>query len=144
MKSLSAFKLVAIRRRQQKPQIVIKREKLVLALSEQIELAKARANGSTYSKTITRRLKDRETGERKELQALKYPKPWWWTGDDGKLYLALRYGTRVLELAEDKFAVQLSANSDMAEVLQRIQEAVNAGEFDSILMKTGLTGTGLQ
>ena len=135
MKSLSNLKLVALKRPQTQPPIVYKREKLLTGIREQINVAQAYSAGTTYSKTTKGKLKNRETGEIKVLEVLRYPRPWWWTGEDGKQYLTLKYGNRALELQEGKFAFQLSANADIGETLKKIAQAVEAGEFDSVLEK---------
>lgn len=135
MKSLSNMKLVAAKRPPHQPAIHYKREKLIAGIREQINVAEARAAGTTYSKTTQGKLRNRETGEIKVPEMLRYPRAWWWTGEDGKLYLTLKYGNRPLELQEGKFAFQLTANADIAEALKRILQGVEAGEFDSVLEK---------
>jgi len=133
MKFLQSLKLVETKYPVAKPPIVYKREKLVNALTEQVQVAKGSAAGTTYSKPVIRKIKDRESGEVKQLQAPYYPKAWWWTGEDGKVYLTLRYGKRVLELAQGKYAVQLAAGTDMEATLQKFITAVDAGELDAVL-----------
>lgn len=133
MKFLQSLKLVEAKYPVAKPPIVYKREKLVNALTEQVQVAKAMAAGTIYSKPITRKVKERESGEVKQVQAPYYPKAWWWTGEDGKVYLTLRYGKRILELTQGKYAVQLAAGTDMEATLQKFITAVDAGELDAVL-----------
>lgn len=141
MQTLDAFTLVAIKRPVQQPAIVGKRDKLLAAIAEQIEIANARANGDLFCKTVNRKARDRDTGELKPVQTLSYPKAWWWTGDDGKTYLSLRYGKRLLELGGGNFAIQVPDGVAIADVLQQVKAAVMAGEFDEALSKVARFGS---
>ena len=60
-------------------------------------------------------------------------KPWWFTTDAGKLALHVRYGSRVLELAKGKFAVEVPSERDIAPTLDLIKAAVLAGELDAAM-----------
>lgn len=135
MHTLDTFKLVAIKRPIAQPAIVSKRDKLLAAVTEQIEIAKARANGDQYCKTVNRKIRDRDTGELKPVQTLSYPKAWWWTSAGGKAYLSLRYGKRLLELGEGNFAIEMPDSVAVADVLQQVKAAVMEGEFDDALSK---------
>lgn len=141
MQTLNTFTLVAIKRPVQQPAIVGKRDKLLAAIAEQVEIAKARAAGDVYYKTVNRKARDRETGELKPVQTLTYPKAWWWAGNDGKTYLSLRYGKRLLELGSGNFAIQVPDTADIAEVLQQVKASVTAGEFDEALSKVARFGS---
>jgi hypothetical protein len=35
------------------------------------------------------------------------PRAWFWTADDGKVYISLRYGARVIEIAKGKSAIEV-------------------------------------
>ena len=135
MRTLNTFTLVAFKRPLQQPAIVGKRVKLLAAIAEQVEIAKTRASGLVYCKTVNRKARDRDTGELKPVEKLSYPKGWWWTGTDGKTYLSLRYGKRLLELGAGNFAIHVPDTVDIADVLQQVKTAVMAGEFDEALFK---------
>lgn len=100
MTALSALKLTATRKPQNLPQVVQRRNKLIGRIAEQIELATAQANGTTHLFTKVRTLTDKGTGIRKQVETSKRVKGWWFTGDNGKLALSVRYGAKVLELAK--------------------------------------------
>jgi hypothetical protein len=40
-------------------------------------------------------------------------KPWWFVTDTGKLAFSVRYGTKLLELAKGKIAVEVGGEKDL-------------------------------
>ena len=65
--TLANLKLTTAKKATQLSAVVQRRTKLVKRLAEQIELAKAAQNGSTYAPTKLRSITDAETGERKQV-----------------------------------------------------------------------------
>jgi hypothetical protein len=61
----------------------------------------------------------------------KRVKPWWFTDDSGKLCLVIKYGTKPLELAKGKVAIELAARADLIPTLETLKAAVSAGELDA-------------
>ena len=61
----------------------------------------------------------------------KRVRPWWFTTDSGKLALSVRYGTRVLELARGKVAVEVGSEKDLVPTLELIKTAFLNGELDT-------------
>jgi hypothetical protein len=102
-------------------------------LWEQIELAKAQQTGKTFAPIKFRSITDTETGQRKQVEMAKRVKAWWFVADNGKLSLSVRYGTKVLELAKGKHAVEVGAEKDLVGVLDVIKTAVLAGELDTAI-----------
>ena len=47
------------------------------------------------------------------------------------MLLTIRYGAKVLQLAEGKNAIELSSTNEVAEVLGKVRIAVLAGELDA-------------
>ena len=64
MSALTALKLVTAKRPQSASPLVQRRNKLSNQLWEQIELARASADGKTYAPTRLRTVKDKLTGAR--------------------------------------------------------------------------------
>ena len=58
-------------------------------------------------------------------------KAWWFVAENGKLVLSVRYGTKVLELAKGKWAVEVGSEKDLLPVLETLKGAVLAGELDT-------------
>jgi hypothetical protein len=133
MNGLTSLKLTATKKTTQVPQVLQRRLKLSKRLWEQIELAKAEQSGETFSVKKFRSYTDRESGLRKQVETSKRLKAWWFTGDNGKLAIAVRYGARVLELAKGKYAVEVATANDLVSTLQIIKGAVEAGELDDAI-----------
>jgi hypothetical protein len=113
-----------------------RRNKLVKRLWEQIQLAKAQQDGTPFSVTKFRSITDTETGMRKQVEMPKRLKAWWFTADNGKTALCVRYGARVLELAKGKFAVEVANAAELVPTLELIKSAVEAGELDAQMEAT--------
>jgi hypothetical protein len=124
-------------RPRQQPVIVQRRNKLVNALHDQLELARADAEGREYLKTRRRHVKNPVTGEYAEAVVSRRPRTWFWTADDGKLYICLRYGTRVLELAKGKSAIEVGERRQLVPVIEALKQGVAAGEVDQQLTTAG-------
>lgn len=133
MNALTGLKLTTAKKQTQLPQVQQRRNKLLKRIWEQIELAKAEQNGQVFSVTRLRSYKDSETGIRKQIETQKRVKAWWFTGDNGKLALSVRYGARVLELAKGKYAVEVGTVQDLVPTLQTIKAAVEVGELDNAI-----------
>ena len=91
------------------------------------------ASTTQYTATKFRTITDNETGLRKQVETNKRVKAWWFVADNGKLSLSVRYGTKVLELAKGKHAVEVGAEKDLVGVLDVIKTAVLAGELDTAI-----------
>ena len=133
MTTLSTLKLSAAQKPTQIPQVQQRRNKLVKRLWEQAELAKANLAGGTFSPKRFRSVVQNDTGQRIQVEQVKRIKQWWFTADNGKLALCVRYGTRVLELAKGKYAVEVAAEKDLVATLDVIKAAVLAGELDAAI-----------
>jgi hypothetical protein len=130
MSGLSALKLVTSKRQQGSSPQFARRQKLSSKLDEQIQLAKAQQSGAEFSPVKIRTVKDEATGETRKVEVPKKLKPWWWTGENGKLCITVRYGARTLEIVEGKNAIETDSIADVITSLQVIRTAVDAGELD--------------
>jgi len=133
MSTLAQLKLTAQSKPAQMSSVQERRNKLAKRVWEQIELAKAQAQGTQYTPIKFRTITDSETGARKQIETTKRVKQWWFTADNGKLALSVRYGTKVLELAPKKFAVEIATNKDLVTTLELIKGAVLNGELDTAI-----------
>ena len=113
------------------PAVQLRRNKLALRLWEQCELAKAQAAGTTFAPVKFRSVVEHDTGIRRQVEMPKRVKPWWFTTESGKLALSVRYGTKVLELAKGKVAVEVGGEKDLVPTLELIKTAVLNGELDT-------------
>lgn len=111
----------------------MRRNKLAQRLWEQGELAKAKLAGTQFAPTRFRTVVENDTGLRRQVEQPKRIKPWWFTTDTGKLALHVRYGTKLLEIAKGKYAVEVASERDLAATLDLIKAAVLAGELDAAI-----------
>ena len=133
MTTMSTLKLTAAQKPTQMSAVQQRRNKLAKRIWEQMELAKAQQTGTQFTPTKFRTITDRETGVRKQIEMSKRVKAWWFVTDSGKLSMTVRYGTKVLELAKGKQAVEVGAQKDLVSVLEVIKTAVLAGELDTAI-----------
>lgn len=131
MSALNSLKLVAAKRPQAASPLLQRRNKLTKQIWEQMELARASAVGKTYAPVRLRNIKDKLTGERKTIETTKRVKQWWFTAENGKICLQVRYGTRVLELAKGKNSIEVGSGSELLSVLDTVKKCVENGELDT-------------
>jgi len=98
-----------------------------------MELAHAQQAGTQYAPVKFRTVKDADTGARKQIEVTKRVKCWWFTADNGKLALCVRYGTKILELAKGKYAIEVASDKDLLSTLETVKSAVLAGELDTAI-----------
>lgn len=146
MNTLNSLKLVATKRPSAQPQIVLRRNRLIAKIWEQVELFKAQQAGTTFAPTKFRSVKDAETGERRNVEVQKRVRAWWWTAENGKVCISVRYGTKTLELAKGKTAIEVGSIEDLIPTLDTLKAAIAAGELDTQIesvsgqMRTGFIG----
>lgn len=131
MSALNTLKFVNAKRPQSAPPVVQRRNKLSNQLHEQIELARNMGEGKLYAPLRMRSVKDKYTGERKLVEAIKRVKQWWFVAENGRVCLQVRYGTRVLELAKGKNSIEVGTVADLLPVLATVKKCVEAGELDA-------------
>jgi hypothetical protein len=119
---LADVKLVlAVRPTLQDP-VALKRSKFISRVSEQLEIANLLMKGEQIPFTSFH-----------DPVSLKRPRkisPWWWTDKDGKYLMAIKYGSKVIELAKGKSAVQAETLDQIVEVLKSLKLATSNGELD--------------
>jgi len=133
MATLTSLKLSAAVKPSHMPIVQVRRNKLIKRLWEQTELAKAQQAGTIFTPTKFRSVVEQDTGLRKQIEVNKRIKQWWFTTENGKLALSVRYGARLLELGKGKFAVELSSEKELVPTLEVIKAAVLAGELDAAI-----------
>jgi hypothetical protein len=131
MSNFATLKLTAAVKPTNFSPVQLRREKMSKRLQEQIDLAKAQQTGAQFNAIKMRSITDKETGLRKFVETSKRVKQWWFTAENRKLSLSVRYGARLLELAKGKFAVELASDKELVTTLELIQSAVLSGELDA-------------
>ena len=132
MSVIAKLKLVSSKRDRTTSPIVVRRTKLHAKLNEQLELATANKEGRIYApkriKTVTN-----ADGNRVSVESVKRVKEWFWTGAGNKINLSVRYGSKTLELAKGKNAIELGTSDELIATLAALKEAVLAGELDEAI-----------
>ena len=123
MSALAKLKLVSAVVERKSP-MVSRRNKLTGKLEDQIRYAKALTAGETYAAKRVRFVRDENSGERKQVEIATCVKQWWWTASNGKVMLALRYGSKAIELAKGKNAIELGGMDDLIGALETVKAAV--------------------
>jgi len=131
MSVLNSLKLVALKKPTHQPAIVIRRNKLSSHLWEQIQLAKGQISGTPFVLMKFRSIKDAHTGVRKQVEVPKRIKPWWFQTEEGKVCVAIKYGSWTIELAKGKPSIQVDSAEDLIKALEAVKVAVEAGELDT-------------
>ena len=130
MSALAGLKITTARKPTNQPVIVQQRNKLARRLFEQMELAKAQQSGGTFASRKLRSIKG-EDGIRRTIEVAKRVKPWWFVADNGKVCVNIRYGSKLIELAKGKTAIEVASAEDLIKTLDIIKSAVIEGELDA-------------
>ena len=145
MTVFSKLKLVASKKERNVSPVVARRTKLAGKIEEQLLFATAQRDGQIYAPKRLKNVIDKATGERKTIEATKRIKEWYWTNSTGKIHLSVRYGSKTLELAKGKNAIELNSGDELLATLVTLKDAVIAGELDDAIaqasdkLKAGFT-----
>ena len=133
MSTLDTLKLVAVKKPTHTPTVVIRRQKLASKVWEQLQLAKSQIEGTKFEVKKYRSYTDKESGLRKQVEVSKRIREWWFRNEQGKVCVAIKYGTRVLELAKGKHSIEVANANDLIKALELVKQAVELGELDAQL-----------
>jgi hypothetical protein len=126
---LADVKLVSAVRPTFQDPVALKRSKFISRVSEQLEIANLLMKGEQIPFTSFH-----------DPVSLKRPRkvsPWWWIDRDGKYLMTIKYGSKVIELAKGKPAVQAETLDQIIEVLKSLKLATSNGELDVLLTQAG-------
>ena len=59
---------------------------------------------------------------------------------DGKINLVVRYGSKPLEFAKGKNAIELGSEAEVTDTLSKVREAVKLGELDTLIKQQAQFG----
>ena len=135
MSTLEALRLSTAKKPTHTPTAVIRRNKLSNKVWEQIQLAQSQIDGTTFVVKKFRTIKDTETGLRKSVEIPKRLREWWFKNEQGKVCVAIKYGTRVLELAKGKHSIEVDNANELVKALELVKQAVEVGELDAEIEK---------
>ena len=129
MSILSELKTVSVVRPKSQPSIVIRRNKLISKLHDQLQCVQAKIKGEEFIQTKYVSLK-KDNGERVELAKQKRLKPWWFTSESGNLTFELKYGNKKLEIVKGKTGIEANSLNELEKVVEVLKKAVAEGELD--------------
>ena len=128
MSVLDTLNFVAFNPLQSNNPIAVRRRKLIAKIDEQIQFAVNKDYTPTQHKWVTN-----ENGTQRKIEVAKRVKRWWTASVDGKVNLVVRYGSKPLEFAEGKNAIELASEAEVADVLAKLREAAELGELDVLI-----------
>ena len=114
--------------------ILLRRNKLLVKVQEQLDMCEAKRNQQPYAPKRLKTIVNKETGERTTVETIKRVKEWFWITEDGKINLAVKYGAKTLPLnKKGANAIELMNGTALIGTLHKLKEAVIAGEFDDAI-----------
>jgi hypothetical protein len=112
MTVLDTLNFVAFNPLQNNNPFAVRRRKLIAKIDEKIQLA---AN-KDYTPTQHKWVIDGD-GSLGKVEVSKHVKRWWAASVDGKINLVVHYGSKPLEFAKGKNAIELGSEAEVADVL---------------------------
>jgi hypothetical protein len=139
MTVLNTLNFVAFKPLANNNPVAVRRRKLIAKIEEQLLLA----GDSDYAPTKTKWVTDGE-GNQKKIEVPKRVKRWWAKSADGKVNLVVRYGSKPLEFAKGKNAIELDSEAEVESTLAKLKDAVDAGELDAIIEQQAQFGRAIK
>jgi hypothetical protein len=128
MTQLKSLTFAALPRLSAADPVIHRRNKLIVRLQQQVQLAQ----DPNFSLTRQKWIAD-ETGV-KQLRSLpKKARPWWRTDPTGAVVLTVRYGAKPIEFAPGKAAIAVGKKEKLIPTIETVIAAVEAGELDGVL-----------
>ena len=128
MNILNTLNLVTFNPLRHNNPIAVRRRKLMAKIDEQIQLATNKDYTPTQHKWVTD-----DEGKQTKVEVAKRFKRWWTASVDGKINLVVRYGSKPLEFAKGKNAIELASEAEVANVLDKVREAAELDELDALI-----------
>lgn len=131
MSFLKNLKIVAAPSKQLVSPEQHRRNKCVVKLAEQLEMAEAELAGKTYERMKRAWVTD-ENGDRRKVERTARLKKWWNKDAAGNVVLRVFYGSKPIELQKGgKSAIEVGQLDKLPAILKTIRDAVAAGELDA-------------
>jgi hypothetical protein len=131
MSSLAKLTIKTVSRSPKLSPIKARRNKLLSAIEEQLQVAEAAMRGGEYTVTRSRWAKN-EAGEKVRVQRQKVVRSWFFA-QDGGFYVQCKYGARVIPLSKDGNAVFVKQMTDVKPALETLYAATASGELDAAI-----------
>lgn len=128
MSALKGLNFVAVPKNTASDPKLARRHKFLVQLEQQRELAK----DENYVVRRQRWLKQAD-GSKQLIEAPKRVKRWWRVDAAGNCYLILRYGNKLVPLAEGKPAIAVGERANLPKVIEMVIAATRDGELDGAI-----------
>lgn len=128
MSVIASLKLIEFKPQNASGDVFVRRRKLADKIAQQINLASDPVYTPTKIVTVTD-----ENGNAQRREVAKRIKRWWVTNADGSVQLTVRYGSKPIEFAKGKNAIELASGLEISSTLTAISDAVMNGELDAAI-----------
>ena len=128
MSVLKSLQFVSIPKSFSNDPMLGRRHKLVTQLEQQLALA----IDENYVVRRQRWIKQ-EVGSKKLVELPKRVKRWWRTDAAGKCFFTLRYGNKLVPIADGKSAIAVGERLNLAKVVETVITAARGGELDAAI-----------
>lgn len=128
MSALKALNLVVIPKSVAGDPKLVRREKLISQLEQQLALAR-----DDKFEIRTKRWVKQDDGSKALTERVKRVNRWWRDDEKGGCYLVVRYGNKMVQLAPGKTAIAIAAKDQLEAVIVAVMDAVRGGELDAAI-----------
>ena len=125
MSALKSLQFVSVPKSFSNDPMLGRRHKLVTQLEQQLELAR----DENYVVRRQRWVKQAD-GSKQLVEQPKRVKRWWRTDAVGNCFFILRYGNKLVAIADGKSAIAVGERSNLAAVIEMVIAATREGELD--------------
>ena len=128
MSVLKSLQFVSIPKSFNSDPTLARRQKLLAQLDQQLALSKD-------ENFVVRRQRwvKQDDGSKQLLDTPKRVKRWWRTDAAGNCFLILRYGNKVITVAEGKTAIAVGERSKLPGIIETVIAATRDGELDAAM-----------
>lgn len=128
MSGLKALSLIAAPIQVARDPKLLRREKLLAQLDQQLSLAR-----DEEFMVRTKRWIRQDDGSKVLTERVKRVNRWWRDDGKGGCFMVLRYGNKLVELAPGKTAVAVGSKDKLESVIVTVMNAVRDGELDGAI-----------
>ena len=115
----------------------VRREKVVLNLAEQGDIARAMLSGNDYvsCRVVVEKDTNGNEVEVEKVKKVKKVRRWFYNNGGEEWYLEIRYANKALELAKGKTAIVIPTKDKIVSTIELVIQAVEEKELDSSIAK---------
>ena len=115
----------------------VRREKVVLNLAEQGDIARAMLSGTDYlsCRVVIEKDANGNEVEVEKVKKVKKVRRWFYNNGGEEWYLEIRYANKALELAKGKTAIVIPTKDKIVSTIELAIQAVEEKELDSSIAK---------